>query len=79
MIVRCINGMVCRGVARALAVLIIVGVSAVLAASAATAPKDPVSHAAMRLLKAECFSCHNSEKHKGGLGDGGQEIGRAHV
>ena len=28
---------------------------------------DAASHAAMRLLKAECFSCHNGEKHKGGL------------
>lgn len=33
----------------------------------AAAPADAASYAAMRLLKAECFSCHNAEKHKGGL------------
>ena len=32
----------------------------------AASPKD-TTRAAMRLLKAECFSCHNTEKKKGGL------------
>src|SRR6266545_4862789 len=31
------------------------------------ASSDTANTAAMRLLKAECFSCHNQEKKKGGL------------
>jgi mono/diheme cytochrome c family protein len=34
---------------------------------AASASSDGANVAAMRLLKAECFSCHNQEKKKGGL------------
>src|SRR5882672_8802581 len=34
---------------------------------AGAASGDATSGAAMRLLKAECFSCHNQEKKKGGL------------
>ncbi len=35
--------------------------------SAAPAETDPIARDAMRLLHANCMSCHNEEKHKGGL------------
>jgi len=42
-------------------------VLAVPVADAAPATQPVESPSALRLLKQECFSCHNAEKHKGGL------------
>lgn len=52
---------------RCVGLLVWIGVVAFGHDMRAASANDAASHAAMRLLKAECFSCHNGEKHKGGL------------
>ena len=55
-------------IVRILAIVLAIALSTnAPAATESSSRKDAASHAAMRLLKAECFSCHNGEKHKGGL------------
>ena len=47
--------------------LVLIGMTAFSPGARAASVDAAASRAAMQLLKAECFSCHNGEKHKGGL------------
>ena len=48
--------------------LVLIGMTTFSPGIHAASVDAAASRAAMQLLKAECFSCHNGEKHKGGLG-----------
>ena len=47
--------------------LVLIGMTTFSPGIRAASVDAAASRAAMQLLKAECFSCHNGEKHKGGL------------
>lgn len=47
--------------------LVGLGASLLLRAAEPAVPADAVSGEAMRVLRAQCFACHNDDKHRGGL------------
>lgn len=60
--------MICRFIARLVYACVAAGALAMSGAEArSSAGKTTDTERAMRLLSANCLSCHNAEKHKGGL------------